>query len=228
MTRHAVLWDLDGTLADTEPLHALAFDKALFEFGLKVPARFHDSLLGASDQEVFDALITETDARFDQNTWRRTKFSHFCKRPDMVCLRANVGNLPEKLSAHDVSMAIASNSTRDEVAFIVKASGLDRYFEHTISLTDVASGKPAPDSYLLAASRLECAPSDCLVIEDSKIGATAGINAGMTVIFHPQAAGENTPEGAYYLPPTETLWPALAERLDLPKLAAKPTSIETD
>ncbi len=222
MTHRAVLWDLDGTLADTEPLHGLAFEKAALDFGLKIPASFHDSMLGRSDQQIFEELIRETGARFDLQTWRRAKFAHFSKQPDLVTLRHNVGDIPEKLHRHDISMAVVSNSTKDEVAFILKASGLDRLFQHTISRADVAAGKPAPDSYLLAASRLGCAPAECLVVEDSKVGSTAGVNAGMTVIFHPQTATDDIPKDTFYLPPTEPLWPVLADRLGLQAPAAQP------
>ncbi|MEH6726944.1 MAG: HAD family phosphatase [Hyphomicrobiales bacterium] len=227
MMPRAVLWDLDGTLADTEPLHALAFDEAISGLGLTVPDGFHDSLLGVSEQEVFESLVAKTGASIDLATWRLAKFSHFSKRPQMVGLRPDVGNLPEKLFALNVPMAVVSNSTRDEVAFILKASGLDKYFKHTFSRADVATGKPAPDSYLLAASRLECAPSDCLVVEDSRVGSTAGINAGMTVIFHPQAASDDIPAGTSYLPPTESLWPVLTQWLGLTEQAAQPMRIET-
>lgn len=201
--------------------------KRSFEFGLKVPPGFHDSLLGVSDQETFDGLVREAGARFDMNTWRTTKFKHFSARPDMVCLRPNVGTLPEKLFAQNVSMAVVSNSTRDEVAFIVRACGLEKYMEHTISRADVVSGKPAPEGYLLAASKLECAPSDCIVVEDSKVGSTAGVNAGMTVIFHPQEPSNEVPDGTRYLAPTEILWPTLAEWLEIPEYAARSKSSQT-
>ncbi len=215
MTRHAVLWDLVGTLADTEPLHALAFDQAISEFGLTVPNGFHDSLLGVSDQETYDGLVREAGAQFNMDMWRTTKFKHFSARPDMVHLRPNVGTLPERLFAQNVPMAVVSNSTKDEVAFIVKACGLSKFVQYTISRADVTDGKPAPDGYLLAASKLKCAPSNCIVVEDSKIGSHAGINAGMSVIYHPQTDREDCPEGAHYIPPSEVLWPFLARRLDL-------------
>jgi HAD superfamily hydrolase (TIGR01509 family) len=222
VTHRAVLWDLDGTLADTEPLHGLAFEKAAFDFGLKIPANFHDSMLGRSDQQIFEELNRVTGARLDLQTWRRAKFAHFSRQPDLVTLRHNVGDIPERLHKHNVLMAVVSNSTKDEVAFILRASGLDRLFQHTISRADVAAGKPEPDSYLLAATRLGCAPTECVVVEDSKVGSTAGVNAGMTVIFHPQTATDDIPKNTFYLPHTESLWPVLADRLDLHALAAEP------
>lgn len=73
----AVLWDLDGTLVDSEPAHALAFDAALEELGLAVPPDFHSRLLGASEDRVHAALVAETAAGLDRAAWRAVKWRHY-------------------------------------------------------------------------------------------------------------------------------------------------------
>ena len=91
----AVLWDLDGTLVDSEPAHALAFDASLAELGLTVPPDFHDRLLGASEDRVHEALIAETSVSMDRAAWRSVKWRHYRKAADQKLADAenNLGML---------------------------------------------------------------------------------------------------------------------------------------
>ena len=213
MTCDSVLFDLDGTLVDSEPLHEYAFHRTLEQFGLKLPAGFHDEFLGVSGDLVHAAILEACDADIGFEAWENAKFRHFSSRPEDVRIRSHVGALPERLHARNVRLAVVSNSSRDEVSFLLGASGLDRFFEHVVTREDVQNGKPAPDSYLLACERLGRGPGRCLVVEDSFVGATAGLNAKMHVIFHPQVEAETPIAGAQYLSPAKDLWPVLLESL---------------
>ena len=211
----AVLWDMDGTLLDSEPAHEASFDDAVAELGLSVPKGFHDTLLGQSADRVHAALISATGAGLSLDDWLSLKWRHFQRRADMVTQRAEVAKLALDLVAQGVPMAVVSNSTADEVALCLSAAGLAALFPVTVSRADVARGKPAPDGYLLAATRLGVPPSACVVVEDSFVGARAGVAAGMSVIFHPQhpATPEAVPAGAYYVPPSAPLAPIVRAAL---------------
>ncbi len=99
-----------------------------------------------------------------------------------------------------VPMAVVSNSTRREVDLALAAAGLARHFRVTLSRNDVTHGKPDPEGYLSAARQMDVAPHECLVVEDSVPGTIAGLQAGMTTVFHPQHAAV-VPKGAIELAP---------------------------
>lgn len=205
--RRAVLWDMDGTLLDSEPAHEAAFGDALAELGLSVPPGFHDGLLGSSVDRVHAALVAATGANLSLDVWQAVKWRHFRRRADAVALRTDVAQLAQDLASEGVRMAVVSNSTADEVALCLSAAGLASLFPVTISRADVAYGKPAPDGYLLAAARLGVAAKACVVVEDSPVGARAGLAAGAKVLFHPQhpVAPDAVPEGALYVAPSDHL-----------------------
>ena len=207
MTRQAILWDMDGTLLDSEPAHAAAFDEALRELGLRVSGDFQDRLLGASDDQVHALLVEATGATLTLSEWRAVKWRYFERNADRIVLRDAVAALARRLAEGGVPMAVVSNSTADEVAFCLRVSGLARLFSLTISRADVENGKPAPDGYLLAASRLGVPPASCVVVEDSPLGSRAGLAAGMTVLYHPQHAvcASAIPGGARYVAPDQPL-----------------------
>ena len=207
----AVLWDMDGTLLDSEPAHAASFADALAELGLSVPPGFHDGLLGLGVDHVYAALVATTGATLSIDEWQALKWRHFQRRSDVVTVRGEVAAQARELAVQGVRMAVVSNSTAAEVALCLSATGLAPLFGVTVSRADVERGKPAPDSYLLAAARLAAQPADCLVVEDSPVGAKAGLSAGMAVIYHPQhpAAPDRVPAGARYVAPTASLAPHL-------------------
>ena len=205
----AILWDLDGTLVDSEPVHELAFDAAIKELGLTLPSGFHDELLGSSGQDVHAKPIDATELQLGFEDWRALKMRHFAAFHARITPLDGIPELLRDLVARAIPMAVVSNSTRAEVDLSLKATGISSSLGFTISRSDVSGSKPAPDGYLLAASRLNQRPQNCLVIEDSSTGVAAGLAAGMQVIFHPQSPCLHPPQGAYYLPPSVDLRPLL-------------------
>lgn len=203
----AVLWDMDGTLLDSEPAHQEAFRAALAELGLRVGPAFHASLLGASGDLVHAALVRETGTRVTLADWEATKARAFRRA------LPSVRRLPSAaLTALPVAHAVVSNSTAEEVRICLAACGLA--FPVALSRQDVVRGKPDPEGYLKAAALLGVQPADCVVVEDSPRGAEAGLAAGARVIFHPQGAAEG-PAGAIHLPPGGDLEALLRELLGL-------------
>ncbi|AKP00063.1 haloacid dehalogenase superfamily, subfamily IA, variant 3 with third motif protein having DD or ED (plasmid) [Marinovum algicola DG 898] len=198
----AILWDMDGTLIDSEPAHEAAFDSALRETGLTVPESLHADLLGASGDTVFAALQEATGTPLSLADWTRLKHRHF-EHHARAITRLPAAALAERLAARGVPMALVSNSTAEEVAFCLRTTGLDTLLTTVVTRADVAQGKPAPEGYLLAARRLGVAPQQCLVVEDSPTGAAAGCAAGMQVIYHPQFPDPSPPPGARYVAPDQ-------------------------
>lgn len=202
----AVLWDMDGTLLDSEPAHEAAFRAALASLGLSVPSGFQHGLLGASADLVHARLVAETGAALTLEAWVACKGRAFRAALGTI-RRLPAADLAQRLRAQGVPSALVSNSTAEEVRLCLDATGLA--FDVALSRADVVRGKPDPEGYLLAARRLGVAPADCIVVEDSPRGAEAGIAAGMRVIFHPQSPG-TAPRGALYLAPGGDLSALLA------------------
>ena len=215
MTIKAILWDMDGTLLNSEPVHEIAFEEAIAALGLEVPPETHASLLGASMMGVHRKLVEVTGVALPLETWRDTKWASYERHADSITPLPGIQAIIEDLHARGVPMAVVSNSIRAEVDLNLRVTGMAHYFPLTVSSNDVTHGKPAPDPYLLAAQQLGIAPADCLVIEDSVTGATAGLAAGMTTIFHPEtdALVERCPQGAVLLRPKGDLSGLLANYL---------------
>ncbi|MBA4489482.1 HAD family phosphatase [Paracoccus sp. S1E-3] len=213
--RRAILWDMDGTLIDSEPAHAAAFDEAVVEMGLSFPPNFHDQLLGRSSAEVHKA-VAEQAPDLTYEDWMARKWAHFVGHARQVHRRDSVANIAVTKAAEGLPMAVVSNSTADEVALAMEVTGLDRIIPVTVSRADVKEGKPSPEGYLLAARRLSVPPADCLVVEDSLVGAQAGLNAGMRVLYHPQLPAADPaalPAGLRYLSPDADPAPVIEEML---------------
>ncbi|EYD77190.1 hypothetical protein Rumeso_01230 [Rubellimicrobium mesophilum DSM 19309] len=196
----AVLWDLDGTLVDSEPLHVLATAAALDSLGLRPPPGYDDGLLGVSEEGVHAALVERAGLPLERAAWRDLKWSHYEGLLPGLKPRSTTFTALRRLADMGVPMAVVSNSTRREVDLALTAAGLAQLFRVILSRNDVTYGKPDPEGYLSAARQLDVAPHECLVVEDSVPGAMAGLQAGMTTIFHPQHAAV-VPKGAIELAP---------------------------
>lgn len=210
----AILWDMDGTLLDSEPAHEAAFGDALRELDLSVPPGFYHPLLGASVDRVHAALIAATGAHLSLDDWRKVKWRHFQRYAGAVAPLPEAVAIARGQAARGTPMAVVSNSTAEEVTLCLTAAGLAPLFPVTVSRADVVTGKPAPDGYLLAAARLGIPPANCVVVEDSPVGARAGAAAGMTVLFRPQQKiAAALPPGVIHVPPALPLAPALRAAL---------------
>lgn len=183
MPIRAILFDLDGTLVDSERESAEAMARALERgLGIHVDQRDRDFIIGRSWVDIYDHLATRYTL-----SWDRDRLI-----AETTVLRAQVFEemgitvLP---GAHQVverfgrlPMAIVTGSSRGEAAQALDALGLRQVFRAVVASEDVARSKPAPDGYLAAARSLEVDPCDCLVVEDSEAGIAAGLAAGCRVV----------------------------------------------
>ena len=183
----AVLWDIDGVLIDSEPLHFDNITEACARHGYAFTEDDCRRALGVSFAEMwrmipglpamgvaYDDLLTELIDVYLERV-----------RPDMA--RAPAPELVAELAGRGVPMAAASSSPRRIVDANIAAVGAGAHLAVWLSREDAREGKPAPDLYLEAARRIGVAPADCLVVEDTPTGVAAGKAAGMTVIAWPHA-----------------------------------------
>jgi HAD superfamily hydrolase (TIGR01509 family) len=184
----AILFDMDGVLMDSEPLHLRATQFALGERA-RYTERDNQSFFGATDPEMFRILriLFDLDASTDELV--RRKHEH------LVCLIRTEGRglpgvpeIPLRLREAGFRLGLVSASARAVIDAILKAVGLSGAFETVVSGDEVARGKPAPDGYLMAARRLAIEPERCFVVEDTRNGVLAAKAAGMTVAAVPGPA----------------------------------------
>jgi HAD superfamily hydrolase (TIGR01509 family) len=189
-THSAVIFDMDGLLVDSEPLYMRAWQEAASQLGFEITDDHYFSLLGLPERDYEAAVLDALGGRFPMEKFRACWKQLWLKSVSDGELRPKAGavQLVAALRAARVPITIATSSPRERATLSLRSASLDSFFHHIVVSEDVAHGKPAPDAFLLAASRLGIPSSECLVLEDSVTGAEAGLAAGMSVVLVPDLA----------------------------------------
>ncbi|MEW1777703.1 HAD family phosphatase [Streptomyces sp. NPDC086777] len=183
----AVIFDLDGTLVDSEPNYYEATRRMLARHGVTDYTWVeHERLVGISTRETVTLLrdrhglrppvaelLAEANRRYLELARTGTR-----AYPEMR-------KFVELLAAEGVPTAVASGSSPEAIEAILAGTGLGAHLRTAVSADEVARGKPAPDVFLEAARRLGAAPADCVVLEDAAPGVAAAYAAGMRCIAVP-------------------------------------------
>ena len=183
----AVLWDMDGTMVDSEFLHFEALASAMTSLGLPVPPDLHDHVIGMSAESVHSWLQERHGLDLAFQDWIVLKYDQYLKRVQEIAPFDGALELWSRLDAAGISQAVVSNSDRIIVDANLGHVGLTKPKLVTVSRNDVRNGKPDPEPYLRGAYLLGVSPSETLVLEDSPTGAKAGLAAGMATYFVPGA-----------------------------------------
>lgn len=174
------IFDLDGTLVDTMPLHYRAWDEAMRAVGLKCPLdeELFYSLGGVPTLKVAELIAQHYGLTIDPHAVFDHKEALFLALGKDAKLIEPVVAIARRVAAtHPV--AIASGGPRDIVREMLRVTGLAPLFKVVVTPEDVVHGKPAPDMFLLAAKKIGVAPEKCLVFEDAEPGMRAAEAAGM-------------------------------------------------
>ena len=185
MNARAVIFDMDGLLIDSERAILDCWRETAAAQSLDLDDSLWLSMVGLHDAGCAELLNGLLGAERAQRLTLECKRSYDLLVEDGLPLKAGARELLQDLFDLGVPLAVAT-STRGERARIKLArSGIDGYFSHVVTSSDVAHAKPAPDLYLLAAERLGIPPRECIAIEDSEFGVRAASAAGMRVIQVP-------------------------------------------
>jgi len=194
----AVLFDLDGTLIDSEPAYYDSERDFLARYGIDYDDGLKHAFIGRGAVE----MLKELERLFPEGPLSALPFEERVRLKDEAYLaiaprrvRPFPGSLglARTLSERGVALAIASGSTLPVIHAMVDCLGLAGLFPIIVSAAEVPRGKPEPDVFLEAASRLGARPERCLVIEDSRYGVAAALAAGMACVALP-APGSPAPE----------------------------------
>jgi len=176
----AVLWDMDGVIADTADYHYNAWREVLEERGvtfskadfMKLFGQRHDTIIRfAFGQKIsLDELEKITEKK--QVLYRKNVVKNIRPMPGAV-------ELIRSLNQNGVKTAIASSAVRANIDVILRGLGIENEFQAIVHGTEVAEGKPSPLIFQLAAQKLDVKPGDCVVIEDAIAGVAAAKRAGM-------------------------------------------------
>ena len=179
----AVIFDMDGVIVDSEPLHERAFRDVFQKLGygethgMDFPAYY-----GRSDRALWQDFVAKHQPAQTLDflaDWKQKRFIELVKQEEPIF--SGLPGLLEKLSTVCL-LAVASGSLHPVIDEILAMKNLRRFFPVVVSVQDVARPKPAPDVFLRAAQLLNVAPEQCWVIEDAVFGVEAALAAGMRVI----------------------------------------------
>ncbi|BFU96320.1 MAG: putative Beta-phosphoglucomutase [Nitrospira sp.] len=188
----ALIFDFDGVIADTEPLHFSGLQKTLHEIGIDLTeSDYFANYLGYDDRGCFLAALTAHGRQIDPATLRqlmeRKATAYLESVKDHPVIFPGVADLVREAAARH-PLAIASGALRHEIEYILEQAGLRKEFSHVTSAEDVTRGKPDPQPFLLALEALRrlhdptLTAGSCLVIEDSLPGIRGAKAAGMKVL----------------------------------------------
>jgi beta-phosphoglucomutase len=188
----ALIFDFDGVILDSEPLHYQACSVVFKQLGITISYdEYVKECLGYADKDMFPKFFATrnlffTVEKINYVMEEKTKqFQAIIRDCDILPMIDAVDQYINYIANKIPKLAICSGSTKNEILAVlakIKHGSLLTYFDKIVTSEDVKHGKPSPEGYLLTAGQLNLSPSECLVIEDTPHGVDAAKAAGMRVI----------------------------------------------
>jgi HAD superfamily hydrolase (TIGR01509 family) len=189
MSLRAVAWDIDGTLVDSEPLHHRALLAASLLWKCDLSDLPDQAFRGVHMYDVWDILRPRLPQDLDRDLWLQAIDKHYAENTQYLQPVVDAVATIQALAAKSIPQVCVSNSGRAVVDANLAALGVLDHIAFSISLDDVAEGKPSPEPYLLACTRLGLDPAAVAAIEDSRSGALSARRAGLVVIGYTATGG---------------------------------------
>lgn len=187
----AYLFDCDGTIADSMPLHYIAWTRALGEWNCPFDEELFYAWGGKPPMEIVSTLNQMQGLKMpvEEVAHRKEQFYY-----ELLPQLEPVAEVLEHIDAMhgQVPFAVVSGSTRESIVKSLSTIGLLDKFDLLVGSEDYARSKPAPDAFLTGAERLGVAPKDCLVFEDTDLGIQAATAAGMAYVRVPSPLERRT------------------------------------
>jgi len=181
--QYAVIFDMDGVLADTGPVHFESWVKMTSEIGVEFTREFFEKIFGQQSPEIIrklmgpnvDEITIEKFANLKEKYYRDMVKDQLKPLPGVIELIKKLHDLKFKL-------AVGSSGPRENVELLLTSLKIKKYFNAVITAAEIKRGKPEPDVFLEAAKRVKVKPNKCVVIEDAPVGIESAKRAGMKCI----------------------------------------------
>lgn len=179
----ALIFDMDGVIVDSNPLHRLAWEAFNRRYGIETTEKMHASMYGKRNDDIVrnffgpDLSAREVAAR---GAAKEAIYRQMAQSRLQEILVPGVKDFLEEYCS--APMGVASNAEPENIGLVLAGAGLQPYFQAVVDGHQASQPKPHPEIYLRVADILGIAPANCIVFEDSFAGVQAGLSAGMRVV----------------------------------------------
>lgn len=180
-----VIFDMDGVLVDTEPVHFQAYMRHFKELGIIVESDLYQTFIGSSTKNIYARIKEIFNLPHELRELiirKRELFAQEFERSLSVHLMEGVLELIQELHRNGIQLIVASSSSYNNINSVFKKFDIDKYFTHKVSGEDFVESKPNPAIFLKAVELSGHQKEECIVIEDSTNGIKAANRAGIFVI----------------------------------------------
>ncbi|MBS3067582.1 HAD family phosphatase [Candidatus Micrarchaeota archaeon] len=181
----AILFDFDGSVVDSEPLHLRSFRELLKPLGIKISkARHYSEFTGIGSTAIITMLFQEHGINENVKEWvekRKKIYQSYVLKGKLKTI-SGVRKFLQFIKKRKIKTAIVSGGHSTNIKLALEKTKLTKFFDVIIGLENVKNRKPHPEGFLLAAQRLNVKPSECIAIEDAPAGVLAAHAAKMRVV----------------------------------------------
>lgn len=211
----AVIFDLDGVIVESEDAHIEAEKQTFLKYNVLISTEELHRYTGTTAKEMFTQLIAKykLNTTFEEINNQKEKILFRLLEQDAEPTRGILSFIQE-LKRRGIRLAVGSSSPRKLVDYVLKKLNITNLFDCIVTAEDVKHSKPSPEIFLQIAEELGLSPSQCLVIEDAKLGVEAAKSAGMKCIGY-----RNPHSGNQNLSKADTITDAFS-KLDIDKIIA--------
>lgn len=182
-----LIFDLDGTIADTMPIHIEAWIEMGNKYGAQLTAEMINTYAGSPTSKVIQILNDEYGWQMEVEEGASLKselFSTKLDKIDRIFPLEPIWEIAERYKGIK-PLCIGTGSGRANAHKTIRLMGADGFFDYVVTATDVQNHKPHPETFMLSAQKFNVAPERCLVFEDGQLGIVAAIDGGMNALLYP-------------------------------------------
>lgn len=177
-----LIFDLDGTLINSMPYHALAWKQVAYEHGFDIDVNDIYAMGGSASRDIATFYKNKGEPVGDIDEYVKRKIAIFQENIPKIEVFQKIFNKLKEAKSLGIKIAIGTGTRTANATRILKEKGLFDYIDALVTADDVTRHKPNPDTFLVAAKRLELEPQDCLVFEDGQLGIKAALRGGFDCI----------------------------------------------
>uniref|UniRef100_UPI00402AFC5C HAD family hydrolase n=1 Tax=Succinivibrio sp. TaxID=2053619 RepID=UPI00402AFC5C len=177
-----LIFDLDGTLINSMPYHALAWKQVAYEHGFDIDVNDIYAMGGSASRDIAAFYKNKGEPVGDIEEYVKRKIAIFQENIPKIEVFQKIFNELKEAKSLGIRIAIGTGTRTANATRILKEKDLFDYIDALVTADDVTRHKPNPDTFLVAAKRLELEPQDCLVFEDGQLGIKAALRGGFDCI----------------------------------------------